>query len=255
VNSKISAVKSNKQGQYNAWQEQLAREAERKAQRQALNDYASYLSRLYGITGPFAPEYIIERYGTSENLTRYTNTVLPEGLPSVGDPNRDGLSGYSGFSNSSIQFLGRALTDYGIKNSSDLLSDGLSTTLRNLPGGRGSVLAAETVGGKTFGIVTDNTLSRLAGSASRSAPVIGGVIDFGIQIVTGEDVGNAAVKATAHTAIGIGGGVAGAQIGAIVGSFVPVPVIGTAIGAGAGFLIGFGGSMLFDWIYDSAKGK
>ena len=59
-------------------------------------------------------------------------------------------------------------------------------------------------------------------------PMVGGIIDFGTQIAQGEDVGDAAIKAGAHVAIGVAGGKAGAAIGAAVGSVVPGA--GTVVG-------------------------
>lgn len=64
------------------------------------------------------------------------------------------------------------------------------------------------------------------------APVLGAAIDFGTQVKGGEDVGDAAIKTGAHTAI--------AYAGAVIGG----PV---------GFIIGVGVSMAFDFLYDNYK--
>ena len=86
-------------------------------------------------------------------------------------------------------------------------------------------------------------------------PIIGGVIDYRVQIADGEDIGDAAVKATAHVGIGIGGGYAGAAIGATAGSILPV--LGTAGGAAVGFVAGVviaaAGSAFFDLVYDNRE--
>ena len=86
-------------------------------------------------------------------------------------------------------------------------------------------------------------------------PIIGGVIDFGVQVAEGEDVGEAAIKATSHVGIGIAGGYTGAAIGATVGSIFPV--IGTVGGAVVGFAMGVGitafGITVFDYIYDNRE--
>jgi hypothetical protein len=86
-------------------------------------------------------------------------------------------------------------------------------------------------------------------------PVIGGVIDFSVQVAEGEDVGDAAVKASAHVGIGVAGGYAGMAFGATVGSIVPFA--GTAIGAATGFVAGViitaAGNTLFDMVYDNRE--
>ncbi|MEI3597586.1 MULTISPECIES: T7SS effector LXG polymorphic toxin [unclassified Oceanobacillus] len=74
--------------------------------------------------------------------------------------------------------------------------------------------------------------------ARYGVPVVGSVIDFGIQIYLGEDATDAAIKTAGH----LGAGMAGAAIGSAI------PVIGTF----GGFLVGVGLSMTFDWIYDNS---
>lgn len=75
--------------------------------------------------------------------------------------------------------------------------------------------------------------------ATRGIPIIGAVVDFGLQVSSGEDATDAAIKATGH----LGAGLAGAAIGSVI------PFGGTAIG----FAIGVGGSVLFDWVYDNKE--
>lgn len=84
-------------------------------------------------------------------------------------------------------------------------------------------------------------------------PIVGGLIDFGTQVSQGEDVKDAAVKASAHVAIGLAGGKAGAAIGGAIGSVVPVAgnVVGAAVGFVAGVAITAVGSYVFDKIYDN----
>jgi hypothetical protein len=98
-------------------------------------------------------------------------------------------------------------------------------------------------------VITGNAVSKAAQSVARKAPVIGGVIDFTAQVAQGENVKDAAVKATAHVGIGMAGMAAGAAIGSAI------PVAGTIVGGVLGFLIGVGGSMLFDYVYDKAWSK
>lgn len=80
-------------------------------------------------------------------------------------------------------------------------------------------------------------------------PVIGGVVDFSVQIADGEDVQDALIKSTAHAGIGM----AGAVIGATIGS--ALPIVGTVVGAIAGYLIGVVISAFaitaFDYVYDN----
>ena len=81
-------------------------------------------------------------------------------------------------------------------------------------------------------------------------PIVSTVIDFGLQIASGENIVDSGVKAVSHTAIGIGAAKAGAAIGTAIGG-----PIGTAIGAGLGFIGGVAGSMIFDSVYDKLRGK
>lgn len=81
-------------------------------------------------------------------------------------------------------------------------------------------------------------------------PIVSTVIDFGLQISSGENVVDSGVKAVSHTAIGIGAAKAGAAIGTAIGG-----PVGTAIGAGLGFVGGVAGSMIFDSVYDKLRGK
>lgn len=107
------------------------------------------------------------------------------------------------------------------------------------------MMAALAGGGTAFLTEAPSWLATLIrGGAKYGVPIIGTMIDFGIQVATGEDAGDALVKAGAHTAIGFGAA-AGAQIGAAIGSVIP--------GAGtiAGAVIGAAGCMAFDYVYDN----
>ena len=79
-------------------------------------------------------------------------------------------------------------------------------------------------------------------------PIIGGFIDFGIQVASGENVVDAAAKATAHVGIGIGA----AKVGAAIGTAIGGP-IGTVVGGATGFILGVAGSMIFDTIWDNKE--
>ncbi|HGC8495998.1 TPA: hypothetical protein ACG4FY_000569 [Streptococcus agalactiae] len=72
------------------------------------------------------------------------------------------------------------------------------------------------------------------------APVLGAAIDFGAaQVKGGEDVGTAAGTATAGLLISTG----------VLAP--PAPVVGSAVDFGATAVIGVGGSMVFDYVYDN----
>lgn len=82
--------------------------------------------------------------------------------------------------------------------------------------------------------------------AKYGLPIIGGLIDFGSQLLDGEDVKDAAAKAGAHVVIG-------AAVGAFVGSIIPGA--GTIAGAAAGIAIStaltMAASVAFDYVYDN----
>lgn len=86
----------------------------------------------------------------------------------------------------------------------------------------------------------------VATGAKYGLPVIGGLIDFGTQLAEGEDIGDAAVKATAHVGIGI-------AVGAAIGSIIPGPgtVAGAAIGLVVGTIVTTEINTIFDYVYDN----
>ncbi|WP_269471792.1 T7SS effector LXG polymorphic toxin [Listeria grayi] len=78
-------------------------------------------------------------------------------------------------------------------------------------------------------------LSQVVRTGARyGIPIVGALIDYGIQRAQGESSVDAAIKTTGH----IGAGMA-------IGS-----AIGGPIGTAVGFLVGVGGSMAVDWVYD-----
>ena len=77
-------------------------------------------------------------------------------------------------------------------------------------------------------------------------PIVGALVDFGMQKASGESTGDALIKTGGHVVAGL----AGAKVGAVVGTFIGGPV-GTAIGGAVGFGLSVAGSMLFDAIYDN----
>lgn len=78
----------------------------------------------------------------------------------------------------------------------------------------------------------------------KTVPLIGGITEFALSLISGDPVGKAAFK-------GIGAGL-GTWIGGALGTLIPVPGVGTAIGM---FLGGTGGSLLGSAIFDMIMGK
>ena len=113
--------------------------------------------------------------------------------------------------------------------------------------------SAALVGGGTVTIATDfNPIwAQLARGAVKNGvkygiPIVGALVDFGMQKASGESTGDALIKTGGHVVAGL----AGAKVGAVVGTFIGGPV-GTAIGGAVGFGLSVAGSMLFDAIYDN----
>lgn len=86
-----------------------------------------------------------------------------------------------------------------------------------------------------------STMSNVIRTGARyGVPIIGTLIDFGIQVHQGENVTDAAVKSVGH----LGAAVTGATIGTAIGG-----PVGTIVGG----VIGVAGSMAFDLIYDNKE--
>ena len=79
-------------------------------------------------------------------------------------------------------------------------------------------------------------------SAGKVLPFIGAGLDFGGQLLSGEDVGDAAIKTGAHVALGLG---STAIVGLVIGT---TPVGWAAVGAAA---LGYAAGKVFDWAYDT----
>jgi hypothetical protein len=114
--------------------------------------------------------------------------------------------------------------------------------------GRAGTRLGIAVAGKAGGMAVQGVAKTLS-KVLQKIPIIGGLIDFGINILLGEDPGRAAARAAGSTA---GGALAGLVAGA-VGSVVPFA--GTALGAILGSTVG---SFLGDWaggaLYDAFAG-
>ncbi|WP_273451403.1 T7SS effector LXG polymorphic toxin [Streptococcus ferus] len=93
----------------------------------------------------------------------------------------------------------------------------------------------------TFGIDYNPVYANfIRGSIKYGIPVVGALVDFGMQKASGESTGDALIKTGAHVAIGL-----------------KAAAIGTAIGGPFGTVVGFGigvlGSMAFDYVYDNKE--
>jgi hypothetical protein len=141
-----------------------------------------------------------------------------------------------------------------------LKSQGLIKTLtgetaRKLTGGiikggltRTLTRAGIAVAGKAGGTFIKGGIQKLS-KVLNKIPIIGGLIDFGILVLLGEDPGRAAARAVGSTAGGALGGIVAGAIGSIV------PFAGTVLGGIIGSTLG---SFLGDWaggaLYDAFAG-
>ncbi|WP_179959614.1 hypothetical protein, partial [Streptococcus mutans] len=124
------------------------------------------------------------------------------------------------------------------------LSNNINATQLNVAG------ALSSGGIATFGIdYNPMYASFIRGAIKYGIPVVGALVDFGMQKANGESTGDALIKTGAHVAIGYGAGIAGAKIGAAIGTFAGPA--GTVIGGIAGATIAVVGSMVFNAIYDN----
>lgn len=162
-----------------------------------------------------------------------------------------GLFGYG------IATLGTLLENYVTDLGAEAIADAIYAWMQqNVPSlfwDRGMVLALAG-GGETLLSETPSWLASVVRAGSKwLVPVIGTAIDYGVQIWQGENAQDAAIKAGAHTLIGIGAHAGGAAIGAKIGGVIGsvVPGAGTAIGIAAGAVIGAAGSVAFDYVYDN----
>ncbi len=100
-----------------------------------------------------------------------------------------------------------------------------------MPGAAGFYLLNESV--LPFTSWLTKISPQLATAGKYGIPILGGILDFALQVHDGEDGLHAGIKAVTHTGVGVG---IGALVGAIVGSIVPVA--GTAAGAAVGTVAG-----------------
>jgi len=131
---------------------------------------------------------------------------------------------------------GAGLLSKGLtKVSGGIIKGGLSRTATRL-----GIAVAGKAGGQAI-----KTLSKVL----NKIPIVGGLIDFGINLLLGEPVGRAAAKAAGATAGGALGGIVAGAIGSVV------PFAGTFVGGVIGSTLG---SFLGDWaggaLYDAFAG-
>lgn len=86
------------------------------------------------------------------------------------------------------------------------------------------------------------------------------VIDTGIDIKGNIDNGASASKITADATTDVAKGLGAmavatgcAQVGAAIGTAIPIPVVGTIVGAAAGFLIGLAGVAIYNYAIDGVE--
>lgn len=168
----------------------------------------------------------------------------------------------SGLLNGGISFLNEILkgkiTDEVVEKISQKALDWLSQSFYNM--NLAPAVQYASGGIATTSMMVSPTFVKFLGAASRyAAPVIGGVLDYGLQVASGEDSGDAAVKATAHTVIAAGAAAVGKTAGAaatagLVASGVgaPVaPIVGGVVDFAVTSVISVGGSWVFDTVYDN----
>ena len=97
--------------------------------------------------------------------------------------------------------------------------------------------------------------SNFVSSFTRYAgPIIGGAIDYSMQVNQGESSGHALVKTGAHFVISLLGAEIGRYMGTVFGFSIVIPfvgvVTGATVGAIAGYFMGVAVSIAFDAVYD-----
>ena len=97
-----------------------------------------------------------------------------------------------------------------------------------------------------------NTGTKLQSFGKVGMPIIGTAIDFGGQLILGEEVGDAAVKTAGHFGVGLIAGKLGAMAGTAAAATLAVGPVGVAaIGIAAGAVIAVFGSRAFDHAYEN----
>lgn len=105
----------------------------------------------------------------------------------------------------------------------------------------------------------------VAAKGVKALPYVSAAVDTGIGIIENINEGTAPERIASDAVVDVGFGLAGigaaSYVGGLVGSFVPVPVVGTLVGAGVGTLTGIvyygiteawtiNGKSISDWTKD-----
>ena len=112
------------------------------------------------------------------------------------------------------------------------------------------ISGAVPVMGNVVNDLNPNVISRVTKAVNwlgKAAPVIGGAIDFGVQISQGESVGHALIKASINTAIGVGAAAVGVTMAAALGW---AGIAGVAVGS---ILAGVSVKVFDDFYDDTLK--
>ena len=131
-----------------------------------------------------------------------------------------------------------------LKNLPQLFKGMFVSLIEKLPFGKG--LAQQLLGkgaaagaGEIAEQGAKGILARTVGKIFKPIPIVGGLIDFAINLALGEPVGRAAAKAV------------GSTLGAGLGTLIPIPGVGTIAGALLGDWVG---GTLYDWISGMVSG-
>jgi hypothetical protein len=102
------------------------------------------------------------------------------------------------------------------------------------------------------GAVAKSKVLKVAGAAGTLLSV---GLDYDEQMSKYHDQGRAITNTAAHAALGAGGTAVGTYIGGVLGTAIPIPGVGTVLGAAAGAVIGTAASATYDWIESGQAGK
>lgn len=229
-----------------------AREEQLRVQREGL-ETAAGAAKVKGITSlltaPITAGAALEtiRPGTVSGLTSAVKGAI--GLGGTAAAGVPGLAGAGGLGLLGTQAATTAGAATGIAGAAELGGLGLlapeTATLAGTAGIGGLGLApvipeaaAATTAGATAGVTGGLGLSALG------VPAAVGLIgsEIGERIFGGED----GLIGSGETTQKVGGIAASTLAGAAVGSLVPIPGVSTAIGAGVGFIVGVGKSIIDD---------
>ncbi len=162
---------------------------------------------------------------SAESYLKYMNTVLQE-LP--------------GITVEGAKIVGDVIADIYIKHG-NWLEENAANILKYSNGTMDDMLKYTDDIAEAAGFIRKGqTLTR----SSKVIPVIGTALDFGLQVLDGENVGDAAIKTGAHVAIGAGS----TAIATLIVGSTPVG-LAAVITVGGAYFVG----KAFDYVYDNYK--